>query len=285
MRFIEKNICLNYPERSKNSNFQPMLYGYLQDASSEMSHSECRAAVIVCPGGSYRYRADREGEPVAMRFLSAGMQAFVLHYSVAPDRYPAAFLELAASVAEIRTHAGEWNIDPDRIFVCGFSAGGHLCAGMGTDWKNPLLGQYLSVENYLWKPDGMILCYPVISLEEYTHEESCQNLTGSREDLPALLSWQKRVTADTVPAFIWATFEDELVPVENSLLFAAALQKERVPYELHLYEKGAHALALCDETTAEDPSQIQPDAAGWTELAVHWIRRRQDRKPAMGRRI
>ena len=276
MQYIEKKISVEYPKGAKRSNFQPVLQGYLQNVSREILHSEQRPAVIICPGGSYCYRADREGEPVAIRFLAAGMQAFVLQYSVAPDRHPAAFLELAAAVAEIRLHARQWNIDPDKILICGFSAGGHLCAGLGTDWKNPLLLQQISYEKYLWRPDGMILCYPVVSLGKYTHKESCQNLIGNEmgEELVDRLSWQKRVTADTVPAFIWATFEDELVPVENSLLLAEVLREKGVPCELHLYEKGEHALALCDKTTAERTSQIQPDVAGWVNLAVRWIWRR-----------
>lgn len=275
MRYIEQKICPVYPEGAKKDAYQPVLYGYLLERSPKLVHSVKRPAVIVCPGGAYRYKSEREGDPVAMRFLAAGIHAFVLQYSVAPNRYPAAFLELASAVAEVRKHASEWNVDPEKILVCGFSAGGHLCASLGTDWKNPLLAEHLACAPYLWKPDGMILCYPVISMEEYGHEECCQNLMGDkREELSSRLSCQKHVTADTVPAFIWATFEDEQVPVENSLLFAAALRGSHVACELHLYEKGEHGLSLCDRTTEERPSQVLPDNAGWTELAVRWIRRR-----------
>lgn len=276
MRYVEKKICPDYPYGARNDSFQPMLYGYLLEESAELPRSIRRPAVIVCPGGAYRMKSDREGDPVAMRFLAAGMHAFVLQYSVAPNRYPAAFLELALAVAEIRAHAGPWNIDPDKIIICGFSAGGHLCAGLGTDWKNPLLEQYLSCGQYSWRPDGMILCYPVISMAEYGHEECRRNLMGENftKERADSLSWQNHVTVDTVPAFIWATFEDEQVPVENSLLFAAALRGSHIPCELHLYEKGGHGLSLCDETTEEKPSQRLPDDAGWIDLAVRWVRRR-----------
>lgn len=275
MRCIEKELHPNYPPGVRKNDFCPVLRGYLQIASEKIVQSFQRPAVIVCPGGCYGYRSDREGDPVAMRFLAAGMHAFVLQYSVAPNLYPAAFLELAAAVSEIRANAEQWNVDPDKIIVCGFSAGGHLCASLGTDWKNPVLKECLPYREFSWKPDGMILCYPAISMAEYGHEECRRNLMGDRaEELSDRLSWQKHVTQDTVPAFIWATFEDEQVPVENSLLFAAALRGSQIPCELHLYEKGVHGLSLCDETSYTRPEQLVPDNAGWIDLAVRWIRRR-----------
>ena len=122
MRYIERKICPVYPEGAKKDAYQPVLYGYLLERSPKLVHSVKRPAVIVCPGGAYRYKSEREGDPVAMRFLAAGIHAFVLQYSVAPNRYPAAFLELASAVAEVRKHASEWNVDPEKILVCGFSA-------------------------------------------------------------------------------------------------------------------------------------------------------------------
>jgi acetyl esterase/lipase len=275
VRCIEKELVLNYPAWIRKDAVHPLLRGYLQIGSEKISHSFHRPAVIICPGGCYRYLSEREGDPVAMRFLAAGMHAFVLQYSVAPNQYPAAFLELAAAVSEIRANAEAWNVDPRKIFVCGFSAGGHLCASLGTDWKNPILKKYLPYREDSWKPDGMILCYPAISMAEYGHEECRRNLMGDRmEEWSDKLSWQKHVTKDTVPAFIWATFGDEQVPVENALLFAAALRGKRIPCELHLYEQGEHGLALCDETTSGRTGQLVPDNAGWINLAINWVGRR-----------
>ena len=291
MRYIEQKIIPNYPAGAKKDGFQPILYGYLLDKSPELIHSGCRPAVIVCPGGSYMFTSDREADPVAMRFLAAGMQAFVLRYSVAPNQYPASLLELAEAVALVREHAGEWNIDPQRIMICGFSAGGHLCASLGTLWKDPVIRNSMEgriapksfeseacarQKEELWRPNGMILSYPVISMTLFAHEESRQMLLGDQncEKLAEKLSLQNRVTEDTVPTFLWTTQEDELVPVENTLLFAAALQRHHVPMELHLYEKGIHGLSLCDVSTENTADQIVPDNAGWMEAAIRWLRRR-----------
>ena len=239
-------------------------------------HSAKRKAIIICPGGAYRFKSDREAEPIAMRFLAEGMQAFVLQYSVAPNQFPASLLELAESVALVREHAEDWHIDPEQIMIAGFSAGGHLCASLGTLWKKPFIEDLMEREAYQWKPDAMILSYPVISMAEYTHEESSQLLMGDRlsENMAEFLSMQNQVTEETVPTFIWSTREDELVPVENTLLFAAALQKHHVAYELHVYEKGEHGLALCNAATEETASQVVPDNEGWIDHAVRWIRRR-----------
>ena len=195
--------------------YQPRLFGYMYSDSEELKMSGKRPAVIICPGGAYQFKSDREAEPVAMRFLAAGMQAFVLQYSAAPSRYPCAVLELATSVAMVREHAREWGIDPEKIFICGFSAGGHLCASLGTLWKDEIFTQVFGTENLNYKPSGMILCYPVITMGEFTHKESRANLTGTdgSTELSEKLSLEKQVTADTLPTFIWHTQEDNAVPV------------------------------------------------------------------------
>ena len=224
---------------------------------------------------------------MAMRFLAAGMHAFVLRYSVAPNQFPASLLELAEAVALVRDHAQEWNIDPQQIMICGFSAGGHLCASLGTLWKDPVIGNAMEGripagssqtggKEAPWRPNGMILSYPVISMTLFAHEESRQMLLGDQncEELAEKLSLQNRVTEDTVPTFLWTTQEDELVPVENTLMFAAALQRHHVPLELHLYEKGIHGLSLCDVTTENTADQIVPDNTGWMDAAIRWLRRR-----------
>lgn len=278
MRYFSKNINVDYPQGVHCDTYQPVLHCYIQDESPELKLSGKRKAVIVCPGGAYRFKSDREGEPIAVRFLASGMQAFVLQYSVSPNRYPAALLELAAAVGMVREHAAEWFIDPEQIFVCGFSAGGHLCASLGTMWNEPMVWERICHDAEQCRPDGMILCYPVISMQEdFGHEECRRLLMGEAlsEEFSAYLSLQNRVSAATVPAFIWATQQDEQVPVENSMMFAAELQKNHVPMELHIYEEGEHGLALCDVTTEDKSTQIKPDNAGWMQQAVRWINRRQ----------
>lgn len=260
---------------AEQDGYQPLLYTYVLDGSDSMPLMRERPAVIICPGGGYTFKSPREAEPIAMRFLAAGVHAFVLQYSVAPSRYPSAMLELAAAVKLVREKAGEWGIKPQCVYIAGFSAGGHLCASLGTLWKEPLLQESLGGDAALWRPDGMILCYPVITFGPYGHQGSKNSLLGDSASPEAAqaLSLENRVDADTVPAFLWHTYEDGAVPVENALLFSAALRRVGVPFELHIYEKGCHGLSLCDETTAQSDAHLKPDDAGWMALAVRWVKR------------
>jgi acetyl esterase/lipase len=258
--------------------YQPLLYSYLLDRSNEIPSQQKRPAVIICPGGGYHFKSDREAEPVAMRFLAAGIHAFVLQYSVAPSRYPSASLELAASVRLVRENAESWGILPDRVFIAGFSAGGHLCATLGTLWDEPVFEKAFDFEKGReknWRPDGMVLSYPVITFGEYTHMGSRDNLLGQDASIEQIqkLSLETRVGSGTVPAFLWHTYEDNAVPVENSLQFATALRKAKVPFEMHIYEKGGHGLSLCDETTSQNEIQMMPDNADWIQLAIRWVKR------------
>lgn len=253
------------------------LYTYAMEESPELPGSKKRPAVVICPGGAYRFKSDREAEIVAMRYLSKGVQAFVLQYSVAPSRYPSAMLELASAVAYVRTHAKEYYVDPEKIVIAGFSAGGHLCACLGNLWDEPVISQVLG-EQYQaqeWKPDGMILSYPVITMGEFTHEESRELLLGEdfTQDMVEKTSMEKRVSEKTVPAFLWHTQEDESVPVENSLEFAAALRKNKVPFELHIYEIGPHGLSLCDDTVDDGNRFFPADNSNWMEMAIRWLKR------------
>lgn len=248
---------------------------YLLPASDEIPDQKEKPMVLVCPGGAYRFRSAREAEPVAMQFLAAGMHAAVVHYSVAPNRYPCAALELAYAVQQCRRHAAEWHIDPARIFILGFSAGGHLCATLGTLWREPVFRAALG-DGCDWKPDAQVLCYPVITMGALTHAGSRENLLGpdAPQALCDALSLETRVTADTVPTFLWHTVTDPAVPVENTLQYAMALRSAGVPFELHLFEQGGHGLSLCRAQTASKPEQIVPDNAGWIDYAVRFLKRR-----------
>ncbi|MGN0252553.1 MAG: alpha/beta hydrolase [Oliverpabstia sp.] len=254
---------------------QPRLYTYVMEESEELVNSHCRPAVIVCPGGAYRFTSDREAEIVAMRYLAAGIQAFVLRYSVAPSCYPSALLELAEAVSHVRNHAKDYYINPEKIVIAGFSAGGHLCACLGNLWDDPVIKNVLGEDSSLWKPNGMILSYPVITMGEFTHEESRRLLLGEdyTEEMAESLSMEKRVTEKTVPTFLWHTQEDMDVPVENSLEFAMALRKNHIPFELHVYEEGGHGLSLCDDTVADTWREFPQQNANWIQMAVQWLKR------------
>ena len=273
-------IQVDYAKAGANQDgFMPKLYTYILDRSEALPFQQKRPAVIICPGGGYHFKSDREAEPVAMRFLAAGIHAFVLQYSVAPSRYPSSALELAAAVQLVRENAENWGILPDRIFIAGFSAGGHLCATLGTLWDESVFEKAFDFQrgrDKSWRPDGMILCYPVISFGEYGHKGSRDNLLGpdASSEQAHKLSLETRVGPGTVPAFLWHTFEDSSVPVENSLQFALALRKAKVPFEMHIYEKGGHGLSLCDETTSQYENQLVPDDADWIQLAIRWVKRK-----------
>lgn len=264
--------------KNQNPAAEPRMDAYLLDTWEQNPYFPNRPAVIICPGGGYVYTSEREAEPVAMRFLAAGYHAFVLWYSVTPStRYPTAMTELAQAVQTVREHAEDWKVAENKVYVMGMSAGGHLAASLGTLWDDPVLEtafQYQSGPKK-WKPNGMILCYPVLTMGPFTHEGSRDALLGENAapETVQALSLETRVTPKTVPAFIWHTETDGAVPVENSLMYATALRKAGVSFELHIYQDGPHGISLCDETTSYDERQIIPDAAGWIDLALAWVKR------------
>ncbi|MEE1314281.1 MAG: alpha/beta hydrolase [Faecalimonas sp.] len=248
---------------------------YMLDDSPEIAMHK-RPCVIVCPGGGYVATSDREAEIIALQFTAMGYHAAVLRYSHSPAAvFPTALRELAASVALVRERAEEWHVDADAILVCGFSAGGHLVASLGTMWHEAWLSESLQKTAEDIQPNAMILGYPVISSGIYAHRASFINLLG--DDYEAKkdeLSLEKRVSKHTPATFIWGTFEDTLVPVENSLLFVSALAENKVSTEYHMFQKGAHGLALADRSTQPmGGSVIEPAAAEWIRLVHMWVER------------
>lgn len=250
-----------------------LLTGYLLKGVS-VAPERKRPAVIVCAGGGYWQRSDRESEPIALQFMAMGCHAFILDYSVAPNHFPTSVRELGEAVAYIREHAAEWAVDPEKIIVCGFSAAGHLACSIGVFWDQELVYDAIGRKPEEIRPDGLILCYPVITGGEYAHENSFKRLLGDdvTKEQRDSVSLEKFVTEKMPRAFIWHTYTDEAVPVENSLLLAAAMKKHNVNFELHIYPVGGHGLSLADTETAGNDSQIVEQCQSWVSLVKMWLK-------------
>lgn len=268
-------ICKTLELKTNNFGFTSTLSTYILNNSYDLENRK-KPCVIICPGGGYEFCSDREAEPVALNFNAKGIHAAVLNYSVVPSRFPMALSELAIAVATVREHAEEWRVDENRIFVCGFSAGGHLAASLGIFWHEDFLSEETLLSKELVKPNGLILSYPVICSTEYAHSGSFKNLLGDKYDTQFLeeLSLDKKVSVNTPPTFLWHTNEDVTVDSYNSIAFAMALKKHSIPLELHIYENGWHGLSTVQNYINE--GKLNPDielASNWINLASRWIER------------
>lgn len=207
-----------------------------------------RAAIVVCPGGGYGGLAGHEGKDYALWLNARGLHAFVLKYRLgsAGYRHPRMLEDVQRAIRLVRARSGEWSVDPGRVGVMGSSAGGHLASTALTHFDGGKATAADAVDRQSSRPDLGILCYPVITLGEFTHQGSRHNLLGEAPspELLEKLSSERQVTAETPPTFLWHTVEDTVVPVENSLMFAQAMRKAGVPFALHVFEKGRHGLGL-----------------------------------------
>ena len=226
------------------------------------------AAVVICPGGGYGALADQhEGIDIARHFNELGVAAFILRYRLAPHyREPVPLLDAQRAIRHVRHHARQYNVDPDRLGIMGFSAGGHLAASTGT-----LIGEAQPdaddpIDQHSARPDFMILCYPVIDMtDDVMHTGSRNNLLGSdpTPEQAERYTLQNQVSERTPPTFLFHTDEDEPVPAENSVRFYLAMREAGVPAEMHIYRPGPHGVGLAPE---------HPVLSTWPELLTHWLR-------------
>jgi acetyl esterase/lipase len=221
------------------------------------------AAIVIFPGGGYGGLAPHEGAGYADWLVTNGLHCFIVKYRLGSHgyRHPAMLQDAARAVRLMRARAAEWKVDPKRIGVIGSSAGGHLVSTLATHFDSGKPEAADPVERQSSRPDLAILCYPVITMGENTHAGSKKNLLGDKPDpeLVKNLSNETQVTKDTPPCFVWHTWEDKGVKVENSLDFAAALQRAGVPFDLHVYQKGRHGIG----TANNHP---------WTRDCIYWLR-------------
>lgn len=228
------------------------------------------AAVVICPGGGYANLAPHEGGDYARFLNEQGIAGFVLKYRLGSAGYhhPAMLEDAARAIRTVRARAAEWKLDPKKIGIMGSSAGGHLATTLLTHFDSGKPDATEVIERQSSRPDIGIVCYGVITMGNFTHGGSKLNLLG-KEPSPELvreLSNELQVTKDTPPCFIWHTWEDKAVPVENSLQFAQALRKAGVPFDLHIYEKGPHGLGLGSRNY--DPAKWHP----WTQDCIYWLK-------------
>jgi acetyl esterase/lipase len=226
------------------------------------------AALVICPGGGYHGLAmDHEGHQIARWANSLGMAGIILRYRLAPRyHHPVPMLDAQRAMRFTRAHAKEWGIDPKRVGIIGFSAGGHLASTVGTHFDAGQSDPADRVDRFSSRPDFMVLLYPVITMKDpHTHRGSRTGLLGKNPD-PALiesLSNESQVTKDTPPTFLAHTSEDTAVPAANSVLFYVSLSKAKVPAEMHIYEKGRHGLGLGPRNMA---------FSSWPGHCATWLR-------------
>jgi acetyl esterase/lipase len=235
------------------------------------SAKEPRACVVICPGGGYRILASsHEGYDIAAKFNEIGVSALVLYYRLPEDsaqieKKYAPLQDAQSAIALVRKNAVKWNVDPAKVGIMGFSAGGHLAATASTHFNKDYTGIQAGAN---LRPDFSILLYPVISFRPFGHGGSSQSLLGknpSEEDL-ALFSNEEQVTAQTPKAFIVHAADDNAVPLKNSLLYAEKLTANKVPVDLHVYAKGGHGFGLNNKTTSGDL---------WFDRLITWMKANQ----------
>lgn len=240
---------------------------YLEEMSPRV-----RPAMLVLPGGGYGFVSEREGEPIAMRYAVEGFSAFVLRYSIF-KKYPVPLLEACMAVIYIRENADKYRIDPNLIAAIGFSAGGHLAGMLANICDEKEIRAVLGDKVKLARINAVLLSYAVATLDVCTHGGSRDVITGGDKELMKRLSPEKRVTKNSPPAFIWHTYEDDCVPVENSMRYADACLKNGVPFALHIFEKGWHGMSLVNsEVNDGKPQDLAVAHVGkWFELSVDWL--------------
>ncbi len=243
-----------------------------------MTRKKPNDALLVIPGGGYQdVCVGHEGESVAMAFAARGVHCFVLGYSVKEKaKFPRPLLEASLAMVYIREHAEEFGVDPERIFVCGFSAGGHLAASLGTRWHTKEVNEALDIPFGSNRPAGMILSYPVLCYFDKTHFGTFKNAFGTDQPTQEQIefcSLERNLSAEhTPPAFLWHTSDDPSVNVQNTLRMATALSEIGVKFETHIFPHGPHGIALANEVTASDPNKIDDRIAMWVDLAAGWMK-------------
>ena len=246
-----------------------------EEHAGTLSTPSKRPAVIICPGGGYRFWFEHEGKPVALKYAAAGFHTFVLHYHIGTHvPFPTSLIDLGKTIKALREHAEEWGILPDKIAVCGFSAGGHLAASLGVYWNDPDILAACQATQQDLRPNLLILAYPLISTSWLENNGIYGRIAGDTKD-PALykkINVHTAVSADTPPTFLTHGAVDIGVPVRDPMNFAMALDAHGVPFEMHIYSHASHSYSTADTTSVPD-DQADETIATWVPLSIAWLNR------------
>lgn len=298
-------IKINYEKLGlKHDDNNATITTYIKDCYPNDQDPFNRPLMVIFPGGGYHHHSVREAEPIALKMLDYGFDAIVVRYSLLPNTYPCQLYEAAYAIKYVRDNASKWDVNPNRIFACGFSAGAHVAGLIGTKWNtkdiDPIIRE-LECDRLTIRPNGMMLAYPVISSGQCAHRASFERLiyggtkkelegrilegiigqdgdlsggkvSGDRDYLYEELSLEKCVTKDTPRTFMWHTVTDGSVPIKNSLLMAMSLEKNNIPFEYHVFPTGHHGLALgTKETASKNLGHYNPRVAVWTDLFKKFV--------------
>ncbi len=275
MEFKKIELEIDYVKAGLEDSQKPYLECFIPgpDLYQEINEDRKNQTVLVLPGGGYGMTSAREHDPIVFQFLAAGFTVFALKYSVKPNIFPRALFEAFSAIKMIRKYADKWHVDVNKIAVCGFSAGGHLTASTGAFWNEEFVKKALNVTDE-HKPNALVLCYPVITAGKYAHKGSFKNLTGkdeiSEEDIK-YFSIENRISDSFPPSFVWHTATDNAVPVMNSLILCEELSKNNITFELHIYPKGCHGLALSNKVASKLTSETPVKPRAWVKDSIDFL--------------
>ncbi len=251
----------------------PIVTIYLPDNMAEMGRTEWkRPNLVICPGGGYGYCSDREAEPIALNFLPAGFNVFVIRYSCAPHTFPCQLQEVAAVMELIYNNAEKWHCNTEKTAIMGFSAGGHLAAHYSTSYDIPEVRALFPDSKAV---QATVLGYPVIGAFKGSHIGSFCNLLGvdwPTEEQVEKFSCENLVTDHTPPAFLWHTAADDGVTVRNTLRYATALAEHHIPMAVRIYTYGQHGMSTVDDQTNGPLADEKRAAADWISDAKTWLK-------------
>lgn len=283
---------------------------YVLDDSTELLNGKKRPAIIICPGGGYFNCSDREGEPIALKINSMGYHAFVLRYNtyLEPEddymmihqlerlpikvrtKFPQQMHDIAKSMLLINEYADEWLVDTERIGICGFSAGGHNVLSYGVHWNQPIIQSAFNQPGEMLRPAVVIAGYPIsdyFEMREYVTKNRPDGLTFFKksnsvlfgtetpdDDCLLMASPARLVNKKTPPMFLWSTFGDQQVPIQQTTLMANALAKEEIPFACHIFEEGPHGLSVSTQVSADAQTKINVKVAEWMVLLEAWLLKR-----------